>query len=50
MEQESETSPLYSTIKRVGYRFVLATHVVFIIIAFTGAVILLAALLIDTIL
>lgn len=48
MEQESETSLLYSTLRRVGYKLVLTVHVIFITLAILGAVILLAALLIGS--
>lgn len=44
MEQEPESPILYTTVKRVGYKLVLAAHIIFIITAITGAVVLLGAL------
>ena len=47
MEQESDASLSYSTLKRAGYKLALAAHVIFIILALTGTVILLTVLLFE---
>ena len=47
MEQESETPLLYNTVRRVGYKLVLAAHVAFISIALFGTIILLIVLLLE---
>lgn len=47
MEQEPERELLSNTVKRVGYNAALAAHAVFIAVAFIGAVILIAALLLS---
>jgi hypothetical protein len=47
MEQEPERPILYGTVKRVGYKLVLAAHIVFIVTAFIIVTTLLAILLIS---
>jgi hypothetical protein len=49
MEQEPESPPLYITVKRVGYKLALAAHAVFIASALVGTVVLLAALVVNSI-